>query len=286
MLACLQEESLTILGIWRSQQLVLASARCFARCAAETWKCCGNHGECKNVSLHHFWNVTFSVFGCVRSAAEHSWHKQVALSQLQSINHADSNLVPQSGPGVWVSHQAKEGFPLKAAQVASGWHFFFPPSICVKRAVRHHGCEWHCNYLIHTWSPYRLDKGQCAEACECRAAQCMYCKYDSPPLNPNSCWWIPNNVFSVRKSFKSIQISSTNKKKNRQSGIVRAVQLLWDHDVSRSFRSSHKSTSDLHADGQWNETVQLPASKLSSSRSLKQTCTFVLVCQLVCLWCH
>lgn len=47
-----------------------------------------------------------------------------------------------------------------------------------------------CNYLIHTWSPYRLDKGQhrlSAEACESRAAECMYCKYDSPPLNPNSC---------------------------------------------------------------------------------------------------
>lgn len=28
--------------------------------------------------------------------------------------------------GVWVWHQAKEGFPLKAARVASGWRLFFP----------------------------------------------------------------------------------------------------------------------------------------------------------------
>lgn len=110
-----------------------------------------------------------------------------------------------------VSQRAKEGFPLKAERVAPGVVFFFTsPNLCQTSRAALWLWMTLCNYLIHTWSPYRLDKGQrrlSAEACECRAAERMYCKYDSPPLNPNSCWWILNNASSVCERFKSIQIS-------------------------------------------------------------------------------
>lgn len=97
----------------------------------------------KKKAEHQLWNFTYSF--SVSSATGHICHKQVALSQLESINDGDSHLCHKVRRclSLCVSQRAKEGFPLKAVRVAPGVVFFFFhfPKICVKRAVRHYGCE-------------------------------------------------------------------------------------------------------------------------------------------------